>query len=105
MEKYLIKFWSENDVKFEKMLVIEFTPDEDDETNSVGAPGIYVSSTGDVYLSVKSFKIDYEKSGKCWFNDLRIRFTPDDGESKELGVITVWSVEEGTGFMFAIQRI
>ena len=91
MKKALLRFFTEED----KSLCIKITCDEENEGKE--APQIGVSPDGDTIVSVLDFEIDYEKSGKLWFNQLDLLFYPaSKGETKEGCIfVKVKDVDDG----------
>lgn len=83
MKKALLRFLIEED----KALCVKVTCDEENEGKE--APHIGISPNGEAVVSVLDFEIDYEKSGKLWFNQLNFWFLPDTKEETKLGCIYV----------------
>ena len=86
MKKFLIKLWLDcgGANRRENALCIKFTQavEEGQSTPEIGVTNF------EVLISVKDYEVDYEQSGKLWFNDLELSFSPDGDETK-CGVIAV----------------
>lgn len=83
MKKALLRFFTEED----KSLCVKITCDEKLEGKE--APQIGISPDGEAIVSVLDFEIDYEKSGKLWFNQLDFWFSPDSKDETKVGCIFV----------------
>jgi len=83
MKKALLRFFIQED----KALCVKVTCDEKNEGKE--APQIGVSPDGDAIVSVLDFEVDYEKSGKLWFNQLDLSFRPASKDETKEGCIFV----------------
>jgi hypothetical protein len=94
MKKALLRFYVQED----KSLCVKITCDEECEGKE--APRISVAPDGEVVISVLDFEIDYEKSGKLWFNQLNFYFGPDAREDEtKVGCIFVKVKNADDGLM------
>lgn len=83
MKKTLLKFFVEKD----QPLYVKITCNEEYEGKE--APQINISQDCKVMVSVLGFEIDYEKSGKLWFNRLDFFFIADSEEKPNEGSIHI----------------
>ena len=59
-----------------------------------GDPQIDIRPDGTAVVKVDDFEIDYENSGKLWFNQLEIYYRSDDKEETKLGSFLVRPKDE-----------
>ncbi len=86
MKKALLRFFTQED----KSLCVKIVCDE--ELEGKEAPLIGVSPYGRyarAIVSVLDFEIDYENSGKLWFNELVFSFKPNSPDETKEGCILV----------------
>ena len=80
----LLKFFVEED----KTLRVKIKCEKE------GDPQIGIRPDGTAVVKVDDFEIDYENSGKLWFNQLDIYYGSDDKEETKLGLFLVRPKDE-----------
>jgi hypothetical protein len=93
MKKALLRFIAYGDEENSLFVKVKCFEGEGDE-----APLIAISRDGVVSIVVKDFEIDYERSGKLWFNMLDFCF--DDDPNDETGTIFVSMKKKNDKFFF-----
>ena len=100
MKKFLIKFWidGEKPDNSESALWIKCVYNGINERHGVCTPVVTFDSEIYCHIGVDEFEIDYEKSGKLWFNTFSVEF---DGGKNELRINHCW----GKDLTFTIEEI